>query len=140
MATKPEYLALTLLLSVLIVSCASDLSEGFSYDYPSAKVNDFNGAWFGKVDCNYANGYLINTSVRISEGVGELYHFSNRGIKETADLDLQNGKIKWTGNFVKISGHDATFGLNGQWRGNRFRVQGRRGTFSCSGELKKPGT
>ena len=140
MATKPGHIAYAVLLSVSLASCASNLSEGFSYDYASAEVSDFNGEWFGKVDCKYASGYLIPVAVRISNGVGELSSFSNPGKKQTADLDLQDGKIKWTGNFTKISGNSGLFSLNGQWREKQFRVQGRRGTFACSGELKRHGT
>ena len=135
MATKIKRLVMTTFLSISITSCATDLSEGFSYDYATAKVSDFNGEWTGSPTCvSEWEKYQIPTIVQITDGVGVLIGHGSFGEKPSANLDLQSGKIRWTGSF-NWQGNKVRFSLNGQWRDEKFRVKGKRGIATCSGEL-----
>ena len=135
MATKIKQLTMTTFLSISITSCATDLSEGFSYDYATAKVSDFNGEWTGSPIC-VAGGekYQVGTIIQVTDGVGALIGYGGFGDKPTANLDLNSGEIRWTGSF-DWQGTELRFSLNGQWRDEKFRVKGKRGIAKCSGEL-----
>lgn len=133
-----------LIVTVMLSACASgDLSDGFSYDYQSAQITDFNGSWEGRVDCKYDNGFKPLAWVRISDGRGEFgFGKASAGFGHATlgsiydDFDASNGSISWRGNIVPWqTGEKMPVSFKGQWMQDKFRVAGRIARSNCSGVL-----
>ena len=147
MAVKFLYSMSAVFMTVLLTSCASDPSKEFSYDYTSAETGTFDGFWEGRVDCRYSNGFEPRLWVNISNARGELA-FGNRnavagsGFKLEgslyADLDPQNGKIRWGGSIqpYRTTGKQPV-SFKGQWMQDKFYLQGRIDQKGCSGVINK---
>jgi len=139
MTVKLAYFISAVFLAISLTSCAtSHPSDDFSFDYSSAEIGDFDGTWKGRVDCRSASGFKPFAWVKISDGRGE-YGFGpstatglNFG-SLYADLDSQNGKIRWSGK-IKRSYNEKkkSVSLSGHWRESYFKLKG-----SCSGVLTK---
>ena len=148
MAVKLVYFISAVFLAISLTSCAtSDPSDDFSFDYTSAEIGAFNGIWEGHVDCRYANGFKPAVWVKISDGRGE-FAFGNRmapagsGFQLVgslfADLDLQNGKIKWSGKLIAWQGGDKLpTSFRGYWRDTKFKLKVSIGSKNCSGVITK---
>ena len=144
MTVKLAYFISAVSLAISLTSCAtSHPSDDFSFNYSSAEIGDFNGTWKGRVDCRYADKFKPLAWVKISDGRGEFgfgpgsatgFNFGSL----YADLDSQNGKIRWSGK-IKPS-HNAKkmpVSFSGHWRESYFKLEGRIDSKNCSGVLTK---
>lgn len=149
MTVRLVYFISVVFLAITLTSCAtSDPSDNFSFDYSSAEIGTFNGTWEGHVDCRYANGFKPALWVNISNGRGE-FGFGNRmalagsGFELAgslyADLDLQNGKIKWSGELKpwRKAEKKMPISFRGHWRESKFKLEGRIDSKNCSGVITK---
>jgi hypothetical protein len=141
MRAKRGYLIAVIVLAISLTSCAtSDPADEFVFDYASAETGDFNGFWRGRVDCGDVLGFEPFTMVKVASARGEL-GFGGGGVFTLgslyADLDVQNGKIKWSGRLKPwaTSRKEMSIAFKGQWMGKQFRLKGRIGSYNCSGVL-----
>jgi len=149
MTLKLAYFVSSVLVAFSLTSCAtSDPSDDFSFDYSSADIETFNGFWEGRVDCRFASGFEPAAWVIISDGRDE-FGFGNRmalagsGFELPgslyADLNLQNGKIKWSGELKpwRKAEKEMPISFRGHWREGKFKLQGHIDSKSCSGVITK---
>ena len=152
MTVKPICFMSAVILAISLTSCAtSDPSDDFNFDYASAEIGTFDGIWEGDVDCRYSNGFKPEVWVRISDGRGQ-FAFGNRltpagswaylGGSLYADLDLQNGEIKWRGKLQPWAKADGgvpkmPISFRGHWRESKLKLKGRIDKSNCSGMITK---
>ena len=151
MAQKQSFFLVGILAFSLSSCATSDPYDGFSFDYSSAEIGVFDGIWDGRVDCSHL-GFMPGVWVKIRGGRGE-FGFGNRlampGSSAQlsgslyADLDLQNGKIKWSGRLQPWTRADnkpvpeMPVSFRGQWREDKFILKGRIDKINCSGLIPK---
>ncbi|MGI9318678.1 MAG: hypothetical protein ACR2QW_15220 [bacterium] len=143
MSIKHEYLISAVILAVSLCSFAArSSSDDFEFDYSTAEIGDFNGFWKGRVNCGNVLGFKPWAMVKISDGRGEL-GFGGGGNFTLgslyADLNLQNGKIKWKGKLKPwaTTKQKMSIKFKGYWMADNLKLKGRIGSYSCSGVITK---